>query len=142
MDAFMNGALGAGLLSIAMLLLLSVYMIKLRLNSRKPQIISQAMLQHRFSSVNKYSRKFNTKSQSKNHEKETNVRVIIVDGQAYWIKDNIFYNAPLLNDMVDKESAQRVDTTNMDKVQLDQMLFILDKLREGISDDSRGSRDT
>ena len=138
----MNGALGAGLLSIAMLLLLSVYMIKLRLNSRKPQIISQAMLQHRFSSVNKYSRKFNTKSQSKNHEKETNVRVIIVDGQAYWIKDNIFYNAPLLNDMVDKESAQRVDTTNMDKVQLDQMLFILDKLREGISDDSRGSRDT
>ena len=142
MDAFMNGALGAGLLSIAMLLLLSVYIIKLRLNSRKPQIISQAMLQHRFSSVNKYSRKFNTKSQSKNHEKETNVRVIIVDGQAYWIKDNIFYNAPLLNDMVDKESAQRVDTTNMDKVQLDQMLFILDKLREGISDDSRGSRDT
>jgi hypothetical protein len=138
----MNGALGAGLLSIAMLLLLSVYIIKLRLNSRKPQIISQAMLQHRFSSVNKYSRKFNTKSQSKNHEKETNVRVIIVDGQAYWIKDNIFYNAPLLNDMVDKESAQRVDTTNMDKVQLDQMLFILDKLREGISDDSRGSRDT
>jgi hypothetical protein len=142
MDAFMNGALGAGLLSIVMLLLLSVYIVRLRLNSREPQIISQAMLQHRFSSGNRYSRKFNTKSQSKNHEKETNVRVIIVDGQAYWIKDNIFYNAPLLNDMVDKESAQRVDTTNMDKVQLDQMLFILDKLREGISDDSRGSRDT
>ncbi len=138
----MNGALGAGLLSIVMLLLLSVYIVRLRLNSREPQIISQAMLQHRFSSGNRYSRKFNTKSQSKNHEKETNVRVIIVDGQAYWIKDNIFYNAPLLNDMVDKESAQRVDTTNMDKVQLDQMLFILDKLREGISDDSRGSRDT
>jgi hypothetical protein len=139
MDPFMNSALGAGLVSIVMLLLLSVYIIKLRLNSRKPQIISQAMLQHRFSSGNKYSRKFSTKSQSKNHEKETNVRVIIVDGQAYWVKDNIFYNAPLLNDMVDKESAQRVDTTNMDKVQLDQMLFILDKLREGISDDSRGS---
>jgi hypothetical protein len=141
MDAFMNGALGAGLLSIAMLLLLSVYIVKLRLNSSKPQIISQAMLQHRFSSVNKYSRKFNTKSQSRNHEKETNVRVIIVDGQAYWIKDNIFYNAPLINNLVDKESAQRVDTTHMDKVQLDQMLFILDKLREGVSDDSRGSRD-
>jgi hypothetical protein len=72
---------------------------------------------------------------------ETNVRVIIVDGQAYWIKDNIFYNAPLINNLVDKESAQRVDTTHMDKVQLDQMLFILDKLREGVSDDSRGSRD-
>lgn len=135
----MNSALGAGIVSIAILLFLSVYIIRTKSNSIKPQIVSQAMLQHRFSGANKYSRKFNKKSQSKNHEKETNVRVIIVDGQAYWIKDNIFYNAPLINDLVDKESAQRVDTSSMDKVQLDQMLFILDKLREGISDDSRGS---
>lgn len=141
MDAFMNSALGAGLASVSMLLLLSVYIIKSRLNSKGPQIVSQAMLQYRFSGGKKYSRKLNRKSQSKNHEKETNVRVIIVDGQAYWIKDNIFYNAPLINNLVDKESAQRVDTTHMDKVQLDQMLFILDKLREGVSDDSRGSRD-
>ena len=137
----MNSALGAGIVSVSMLLLLSVYIIKARLNSKSSQIVSQAMLQHRFSGANKYSRKFNAKSQSRNHEKETNVRVIIVDGQAYWIKDNIFYNAPLINNLVDKESAQRVDTTHMDKVQLDQMLFILDKLREGVSDDSRGSRD-
>lgn len=137
----MNSALGAGLTSAIMLLFLSVYIIKSRLNSKSPQIVSQAMLQHRFSGGNRYSRKFNRKSQSKNHDKETNVRVIIVDGQAYWIKDNIFYNAPLINDLVDKESAQRVDTTHMDKVQLDKMLFILDKLREGVSDDSRGSRD-
>lgn len=138
----MSSALGAGLISIVMLLLLSAYIVKTRSNLKRTQIISQAMLQHRFSKANKYSRKFNKKSQSKNYEKETNVRVIIVDGQAYWIKDNIFYNAPLINDLVDKESAQRVDTSSMDKVQLDQMLFILDKLREGISDDSRGSRDT
>lgn len=137
----MNSALGAGIVSVSMLLLLSVYIIKARLNSKSSPIVSQAMLQYRFSSGNKYSRKLNRKSQSKNHEKETNVRVIIVDGQAYWIKDNIFYNAPLINNLVDKESAQRVDTTHMDKVQLDQMLFILDKLREGVSDDSRGSRD-
>lgn len=138
----MNSALGAGIVSVVMLLLLSAYIVKTRSNSKRTQIISQSMLQHRFSEANKYSRKFNKKSQSKNHEKETNVRVIIVDGQAYWIKDNIFYNAPLINDLVDKDSAQRVDTSSMDKVQLDQMLFILDKLREGISDDSRGSRDT
>lgn len=137
----MNSALGAGIASVIMLLLLSAYIVKTRSNSKRTQIISQAMLQKRFSEANKYSRKFNKKSQSKNHEKETNVRVIIIDGQAYWIKDNIFYNAPLINDLVDKESAQRVDTTHMDKVQLDQMLFILDKLREGVSDDSRGSRD-
>ena len=141
MDAFMNSALGAGIVSVSILLLLSVYIIKARLNSKSSQIVSQAMLHYRFSGGNKHSRKLNRKSQSRNHEKETNVRVIIVDGQAYWIKDNIFYNAPLVNNLVDKESAQRVDTTHMDKVQLDQMLFILDKLREGVSDDSRGSRD-
>ena len=42
---------------------------------------------------------------------------------------------------MDKESAEKVDTIHMDKVQLDKMLFIMDKLREGIDDDSRGSRD-
>ena len=73
---------------------------------------------------------------------KTNVKVIILDQQAYWIKDNIFYKAPLVNQLIDKDSAEQVDTSDMNKVQLDQMLFILDKLREGINDDSRGSGDT
>jgi hypothetical protein len=43
--------------------------------------------------------------------------------------------------LIDKDSAEQVDTISMDKVQLDKMLFIMDKLREGINDDSRGSGD-
>ena len=81
-------------------------------------------------------------TQSKKHFDRTNVKVIIVDNQAYWIKDNIFYKAPLIDQLIDKDSAEQVDTSDMDKVQLDQMLFILDKLREGINDDSRGSGNT
>ena len=73
------------------------------------------------------------------HYDKTNIKVIIFDNNAYWIKDNIFYRAPLVNELIDKESAEQVDTIHMDKVQLDKMLFIMDKLREGISDDSRGS---
>ena len=64
-----------------------------------------------------------------------------MDDQAYWIKDNIFYKAPLVGQSIDKDLAEEVDTISMDKVQLDKMLFIMDKLREGINDDSRGSGD-
>ena len=81
------------------------------------------------------------KSQSAELEAKTNIKVIIVDGQAYWIKDNSFYVADLEGRNVDGSTARIVDTIHMDKVQLDKMLFIMDKLREGINDDSRGSGD-
>ena len=87
------------------------------------------------------SRKIKVRTQSKVHYDKTNIKVIIFDNDAYWIKDNIFYKAPLVNELIDKDSAEQVDTIHMDKVQLDKMLFIMDKLREGISDESRGSRD-
>ena len=135
----MNSAYGAGILTVIILLFVATYIIKTRSHSRHYPVISQAMLHHRFFNSNEYSRKIKTKTQSKKHQEESNVKVIIVGNQAYWIKNNIFYKAPLVDQLIDKESAERVDTTDMDKVQLDQMLFIVDKLREGTSDDSRGS---
>jgi hypothetical protein len=136
----MNNLYGAIGLTISMLLILSVY-IFLSKPKNKNQIISQAMLLHRFNYGKKYSRKIMNRTQSKMHHDKTNVKVIILDNQAYWIKDNIFYKAPLDGQSIDKESAEQVDTIHMDKVQLDKMLFIMDKLREGINDDSRGSGD-
>ncbi len=99
------------------------------------------MLQYRYSTRKNYSRRFNPKRQSKNHYNKTNLKVIILDSNAYWIKDNVFYTAPMVDHFVDKDNAREVDTISMDRVQLDKMLFIMDKLREGINDDSRGSRD-
>lgn len=136
----MNNWYGAAGLTITMLLVLATYIIASKPKNRA-QIVSQSMLLYRYNSSKKYSRKLISKTQSKNHYDKTNVKVIIVDNNAYWIKDNIFYKAPLVDQLIDKESAEQVDTINMDKVQLDKMLFIMDKLREGISDDSRGSRD-
>ena len=97
------------------------------------------MLQYRYSSRKNNSRRIKSKTQSKLHYDKTNIKVIIFDNDAYWIKDNIFYKAPLVDELIDKEAAEQVDTIHMDKVQLDKMLFIMDKLREGINDDSRGS---
>jgi len=136
----MNNWYGAFGLTITILLVLATYVLASK-SKNKPQIISQAMLLHRFNYGKKYSRKVINKTQSKMHYDKTNVKVIILDNQAYWIKDNIFYKASLDGQSIDKESAEQVDTMHMDKVQLDKMLFIMDKLREGINDDSRGSGD-
>ena len=137
----MNNLYGAIGTTLILALFLYVYILRAKAKNGIPPIISQSMLQYRYSNGKKKSRKLKTKSQSKIHYDKTNIKVIIFDDSAYWIKDNIFYKAPLVNQLIDKESAEQVDTIHMDKVQLDKMLFIMDKLREGINDDSRGSRD-
>jgi hypothetical protein len=135
----MNSIYGAATATASLFILLIIYL-RINKKSKKPaQIISQSMLQHRYSNRKKNSRKLNTRTQSKVHYDKTNIKVIIFDSQAYWIKDNIFYRAPIVNEIIDKDSAEQVDTIHMDRVQLDKMLFIMDKLREGINDDSRGS---
>ena len=79
------------------------------------------------------------KSQSINHENKTNVKVIIMGSQAFWIKDNMFYMADMDGQIIDKETTRRVDTMGMDKVELDKMLFIMDQLRDGKLNDSGNS---
>ena len=75
-------------------------------------------------------------TQSSNHYKKTNIRVIILDKKAYFIKDGGFYSAEMDGDLVDKQTATLVDTMGMDKIQLDKMLFIMDQLRDGENNDS------
>lgn len=75
-------------------------------------------------------------TQSFLHEQKTNLRVIILDGYAYWIKDNTFYRSKMNGYDIDKESTEVVDIMGLDKVQLDKMLFVIDKLREGLPNDS------
>ncbi len=78
-------------------------------------------------------------TQSMKHDKRTNVKVIIVNGCAYWVKDNIFYMANMEDGFIDKETTRLVDTMGMDKVELDKMLFIMDRLKEGEGDDRSSS---
>lgn len=83
----------------------------------------------------------NKNTQSYKHEKKTNVKVIIMDGNAFWIRENVFYMAAFNEEGIDKSSTKVVDTMDMDKVQLDKMLFIIDQLRDGEIDDSRSTGD-
>ncbi len=73
---------------------------------------------------------------------KTHIRIIIFNDSAYWIKDKVFYTAEVVDGNVDEASAKVVDTMTMDKVQLDTMAFIVDKLTEGTADDYRNSGDS
>lgn len=134
----MNNIYGSLILTV-IILFASVIFFYVQKTPKRVQAISQAQLHHRF--YDKTQQKRRIKTQSQNHFKETNVKVIIVDNEAFWIKNNIFYKAQMSDQGVDKNTTQEVDTIAMDKVQLDKMLFIMDKLTEGIDDDSRSSRD-
>lgn len=78
-------------------------------------------------------------SQAIKHYDGTHVRIIFTDNKAYWIANSTFYEADMTETGVDHENAKAVDIMGMDKVQLDKMMFIVEKLTEGLSNDSSNS---
>ena len=78
-------------------------------------------------------------SQSTKHTEKHMVKIIVVDGMAYWVSQNIFYTAETENGNIIHETAKPVDIGNMPKKELDKMLFILDNLGRGNKDDSSSS---
>jgi hypothetical protein len=81
-----------------------------------------------------------TVSQSMKHTEKHMIKIIVIDGKAYWVSDNIFYTAQTENGQIIHDTAEPVDINNMPKKELDKMLFILDNLGRGDKDDSSGSR--
>ncbi len=76
------------------------------------------------------------KTQSSKHQKGEEVRVIIIEGKAYWIVQQTLYVADIVDGMVDNETTKKVDTMTMDNVQLEKTQFIVQKLTEGKGNDS------
>lgn len=84
--------------------------------------------------IKKYKKRMIT--QSSKHEERTNIKVVILENKAYFVKNGTFYCAEMNGNKIDTASATLVDTIGMDKVQLDKMLFIMDQLRDGKQNDS------
>lgn len=80
----------------------------------------------------------NTPRQSEEFLRQRYTRIMVVKNKAYWIKNNSFYVADVVNGTVNHDNARVVDTMSMSKVELDEMMFIVEKLRE----DDNDSRDT
>ena len=79
-------------------------------------------------------------SQAEKHLERNTVKVIFIEEKAYWVSNNVFYTAEATNGGVDEETAKPVNTENMTKNDINKMLFILDNLRNGNSDDSGSAR--
>ena len=73
-------------------------------------------------------------TQSTNYLKQTYMRIMVVKDKAYWLKDNGVYVADVVDGEINKDEARKVDTMTMSKVELDEMLFIIEKLREDDND--------
>jgi len=78
-------------------------------------------------------------SQARKHVSKNTVRVLIIEDQAYWVHNNMFYIADTDEGLVKADTVRPVDTHNMSKRDIDKMLFILDSLKNGNSDDSSGA---
>jgi hypothetical protein len=74
-------------------------------------------------------------SQADKHWEKVHIRILTMGKKAYWIKENVFYVANIVNGEIDEESTKQVDTMAMDKVQLDKMLYIVEELTRGRSND-------
>lgn len=68
--------------------------------------------------------------QSKKYRGSAAIKVIQTpDNKAYWVENNTFYSAELVNGQFDPSSGTPVDTNNMSRKEIDKLLFILDNLK-------------
>lgn len=78
-------------------------------------------------------------TQASKYEESKFTKVLVLEDTAYWIKDNQVYSAKVFENKIDGYSTSIVDTMGMDDVQLDKMIFIIDKLTEGTDNDRSDS---
>lgn len=59
------------------------------------------------------------------------ISVAIVDNKAYWVKDSVFYVAPITEEgMIDTDNAKPIDVFSISKKQTKALMQILDSLKE------------
>jgi hypothetical protein len=78
--------------------------------------------------------------QTINHEKSIHLKILFLEKEAYWIKENALFIAEQEDGIVKEETAKRVDTIGMNRVQLEKVIYIVDILNEGNQNDSGYTR--
>jgi len=106
-------------------------------NVNKKVVYSQSHILKMTGGNMKKNNKKDKDTQSSRHIKQANLRVLVMDDRAFWIKNNAVYTAQVEGDEIIKNSASQVDMIGLDKVELDKMMFIIDQLTERQDDDRR-----
>ena len=78
-------------------------------------------------------------TQSQKHVQKNMLKVVITEGRAYWILDNVFYTADAINGRVDESTVEPLNIQNLSKKDLSKMLSISDDLRKGMESNDSGS---
>lgn len=109
---------------------------KLKISQSRSDFIRSTYLED-----NSYVGGFRSKTQATAFHEANSIRIVLTDKQAYWIDKNGdgLQVADLENGQINNESAKRVDTMSLSEVQLNEIMFIVDKLTKGNSDDHRSS---
>lgn len=87
--------------------------------------------------INKFGNVFVSKVEKKfqniikEEEKQELINVAVFDNKAYWVHENIFYEADIINNEISKETSRPVNVFEMSPYDINKMLFILDNLTEG-----------
>jgi hypothetical protein len=76
------------------------------------------------------------KTQSFKHVENQYIKIMIVENEAYWIKDNQLFVAEFKDGQIDTETTREVDTMSMSAVELERTMFVVGKLSEGKTNDS------
>lgn len=98
--------------------------------SRKYELIKKYYIEKAIKNMNK---------QSFNDASNQYVKIVYVENKAYWVENNLLYQASHFNGKILLETKKTVDTMGMDRVELNRIIFIVDKLAEGKNNDSGNS---
>ena len=78
-------------------------------------------------------------SQSQKHIQKNMLKVVITEGKAYWIMNNVFYTANAIQGRIDESTTKPLDIENMPQEEVKKMLSILDDLKQGVEINDSGS---
>lgn len=74
-------------------------------------------------------------TQARKYRQSISTRILMMDNTAYWIDGTTVYTASIINDEIDQDNKKPIDTMGMNDVELKRIMFIVDKLTEGLGDD-------
>lgn len=100
--------------------------------SRKVQLIKNYLIVSATPEVQK-------ETQATKYSKRNSIRAFFWEDNVYWIEDGFLVTAKISGNQIQETTKKRVDTHSLDKVELNKMIFIVDKLTEGKKNDSSDS---
>lgn len=83
----------------------------------------------KFFIVDTGERVFSNSSQLIKHRDKNKIKAVIIDNLAYWISDNVFYTADVVNGEIVSENAKAINIDEVSQHEVEKLLFILDNLR-------------